>query len=169
MTSREEIHKLVEGIPEARLDYAKRLLAGLTIQQSEPSQKCVTRSSEEIARALTADLPPETWDELPPDLTDSTVRRSDEGAIRGHRLRTLSRGGNEANFRSRSDSGRRPASAKSVLRPGPVLRCRNQAAARFGGRRGGDRRRKAFAATIAAFYCYGRGLRGSGWSRMAAL
>jgi hypothetical protein len=67
VSPREELHKLVDGIPDAEVEYARKLLAGLCAQ---PNESAEARSIEEIAAEFAARVPPEAWDELPADLTD---------------------------------------------------------------------------------------------------
>ena len=74
MTSRQELHNLIEVIPDAALEHAKELLSPLCAQpkKSPPGGAPPRRRPiERLAAELAARVPAEEWDSLPEDLTDN--------------------------------------------------------------------------------------------------
>jgi hypothetical protein len=76
MSPKEELHQLVEAMPEAEVEHARRLLAGLCGKDtkdkasSRPAPSC-RRSIEKLAAQLAAEVPAEEWKSLPEDLIDN--------------------------------------------------------------------------------------------------
>jgi len=68
MSPKEELHELVEAIPETRIGQAKKILSDLCLPRNPVPQ---AGSIEELAAQLAAEVPDEEWERLPPDLTDN--------------------------------------------------------------------------------------------------
>jgi len=71
MNPKEELHQLVEAMPEAEVEHARRLLAGLCGKDTKGKAPSRRRSIEKLAAQLAAEVPAEEWKSLPEDLIDN--------------------------------------------------------------------------------------------------
>ena len=74
MSLKDELHQLVERLPESRRKKAKKLLQQLCQPQAslsaEPATARPMRPIEEIAAEHAAKVPAEEWERLPEDLIE---------------------------------------------------------------------------------------------------